>query len=196
MWKRLVEKGISLSIKELSLFFGGYLVGVLIIALASEYFSLKKEVSLVELLTLAFSILAAIAVPLLLKRLTSDADARRDLFLADVNALLVLYESSSSAMREHRVKKSTDMQIQDYVRKFSSSSERALDLVQEEITHLRRFQLSLELKRTIKAYDNFLGDAPFLKGFTITDDFLKRQDELLHSIRLEMRKYQYGVFMQ
>ena len=72
MWKRLVEKGLSLSIKGLSLFFGGYLVGVLIIALASEYFSFKKEVSLVELLTLAFSILAAIAVPLLLKRLTSE----------------------------------------------------------------------------------------------------------------------------
>ena len=196
MWKRLVEKVESLSMNGLSLFFGGYLAGVLIIVLASSCFSLKSEISLVELLTLGFSIWAALAVPLLLKRLTSDADARRGLFLEDVKALLLLYESSSSAMREHRENKSTHRQIQDYIRKFSSNSERALDLIQGEITHLGRFNLPLDLQGAIKEYDYFLGDSPFLEEFTITDDFLKSQDELLHSIRLEMRKYQYGVFLQ
>ena len=100
------------------------------------------------------------------------------------------------AMREYREKKVSQQQTQDYVRKFTSSSERALDLVKGEITHLERFPLPESLQDAIKEYDHFIGDAPFLKGFTITDDFLKSQDELLHSIRLEMRKYQYGVFMQ
>lgn len=168
----------------------------LLISIFSHYFTLKWEVSLVEILTLGFSIWAAIVAPLLLKRLTSDADARRGLFLEDVSSLLALYESSSMAMREYREKKVSQQQTQDYVRKFTSSSERALDLVKGEITHLERFPLPESLQDAIKEYDHFIGDAPFLKGFTITDDFLKSQDELLHSIRLEMRKYQYGVFMQ
>lgn len=196
MWRRVMGVVSSLSLTSLSCFFLGYLMACILISLFSRYFTLKWEVSLVEILTLGFSIWAALVVPLLLKRLTSDADARRGLFLEDVSSLLALYESSSMAMREYREKKVPQQQTQDYIRKFTSSSERALDLVKGEITHLERFPLPESLQDAIKEYDHFIGDTPFLKGFTITDDFLKSQDELLHSIRLEMRKYQYGVFMQ
>lgn len=196
MWKRLVECLHSLSITGLSLFFGGYLVAALILAICSGYFDLKREVSLVELLTLGFSIWIALAVPLLLKRLTSDADARRELFLEDVASLLSLYESSSMTMREHKEKETPCEQMQDYVRKFVSSSERSLDLVQREITHLGRFAIPSGLQGATQEYNRFIGDAPFSGGFKITDDFLKKQDDLLHVIRLEVRKYQYSIFLQ
>ena len=53
----------SLSLTSLSCFFLGYLMACLLISIFSHYFTLKWEVSLVEILTLGFSIWAAIVAP-------------------------------------------------------------------------------------------------------------------------------------
>ena len=196
IWRGLAGRIPQLSIAHVLYFFAGYLSACALIALIADVFSWETKVSLVELLTLAFSICAMVAVPLLLKRLTSDADARRSLFLEDVSTLLTLYESSSAAMREYR-EKGVDVEcIQKDIRAFISRSERSLDLIKNEITHLGRFTLPLALQNAVQAYDQLMGDAPFTEGFRITDDFLKTQDELLHVIKFEVRKYQYGVFLQ
>lgn len=195
-WGALAERIQQLSIANVIYFFAGYLLACMLLSLVSGVLSFEDKVSLVELLTLVLSVCVAVGVPLLLKRLTSDADARRSLFLEDVSTLLALYESSSVAMREYR-EKGTDVRcIQTDIRRFISRSERSLDLIQSEITHLGRFTLPSALQEAVQAYDQLMGDTPFMEGFEITDDFLKRQDELLHAIKFEVRKYQYGVFCQ
>nr|DAR85783.1 MAG TPA: hypothetical protein [Caudoviricetes sp.] len=196
MWSSLGNKFQQLAVSDVFSFFGGYLSACIILALVSGLFTWETKVSLVELLTLAFSLCAAVAVPLLIKRLTSDSDARRGLFLEDVASLLHLYETSAIDFREYFEKKTPKKEVQSYVRKFTSSSERSLDLIQREITHLGRFSLPNTLQVAIHEYEHLLGDAPFQDGFIVTDDFLKRQDELLHSVRLEVRKYQHEVFLQ
>ena len=107
-WGALAERIQQLSIANVIYFFAGYLLACMLLSLVSGVLSFEDKVSLVELLTLVLSVCVAVGVPLLLKRLTSDADARRSLFLEDVSTLLALYESSSVAMREYR-EKGTDV---------------------------------------------------------------------------------------
>lgn len=195
-WGGLTERVQQLSMGNVKCFFGGYLLACILLLLTVWVFSLETKVPLVELLASVLPVCLALGVPLLLKRLTSDADARRSLFLEDVSTLFALYESSSIAMREYREKGADVECIKADIRRFISLSERSLDLIQSEITHLGRFALPSALQEAVQAYDQLMGDAPFTEGFKITDDFLKRQDELLHAIKLEVRKYQYGVFFQ
>lgn len=196
IYRRLSEQIQQVTISQILLFFAGYVSACILLSIISGIFTFEMKVSIIELITLGFSFYAAVAVPLLLKRLTSDADARRSLFLEDVSTLLSLYEYSSKMMYECREKSKSIEEMRKHIRKFTSQSERSLDLLKSEITHLRRFTLPLTLENAIEAYDLLMGDAPFTHGFLITDSFLKKQDELLHTIKLELRKYQYSIYLQ
>ncbi len=194
--RRLSEQIQQLIRSKILVFFAGYFFACILLSITSKIFTFETKVSIIELITLGLSFCAAVAVPLLLKRLTSDADARRSLFLEDVSSLLSLYEYSSTMMHECREKRKSIEDMKKHIRKFTSQSERSLDLLKNEITHLKKYTLPPALNEAIEAYDRLMGDEPFMQGFLITDSFLKKQDEHLHTIKLELRKYQYSIYLQ
>lgn len=192
MWQHLLAELRRGAWASVFIAFGGYLIGIIILGLLSLGFHLKNEVTLVEILTLGFSIFVAIGIPLLLKRLTSDADARRTLFMGDVEELLRVYEDSAKILQQD----SSMEEVQASIRLFFSESEQAKDLINKGSEHLGRFAIPSSLKDALKRYEILLGEPPFQEGFTLTDILLTQKEELLHTIKVEIRKYQYEILLQ
>lgn len=196
MWRYLLAELRRCSWTGALLIGAGFFLGVAFLALLSTGFSLKGEVSLIELLTLVFSAIAALVIPLLLKHLTSDADARRTLFMGDVEKLLQVYEESVKILLAHRHRSLPVGSLQIAIRRFFSEGELAIDLIDKAIENLGRFALPDSLKEAINDYNALLGEAPFQEQFTITDAFLQTQEDLLHALKIEIRKYQYEILRQ
>lgn len=86
--------------------------------------------------------------------------------------------------------------VQASIQLFFSESEQAKDLINKGSEHLGRFAILSSLKDALKRYEILLGEPPFQEGFTLTDILLTQKEELLHTIKVEIRKYQYEILLQ